>query len=107
MQIHNKNDAVIKGRLAIGTPNQTSDQLSVNGTIRAKEIKLEANNWPDYVFEEGYELMPLPAVKAHIDKEGHLPGLKSATEYQEQGVNMLELNQMLLKKVEELNYLHY
>jgi hypothetical protein len=76
--------------------------VNVNGTIRAKEIKLEATNWPDYVFEEGYDLMPLEEVKVHIDQKGHLPGLKPAKEYGEQGVGMMELNQKLLEKIEEL-----
>lgn len=89
------------GKVGIGTISPT-EKLEVNGTIRAKEIKLEATNWPDYVFEEGYELMPLEEVKIHIDQKGHLPGLKSAKEYQEQGVNMLDLNQQLLEKIEEL-----
>ena len=89
------------GNLGVGITNP-SQKLEVNGTIRAKEIKLEATNWPDYVFEKGYGLMPLQEVKAHIDLKGHLPGLKSAREYKEEGVGMLELNQKLLEKVEEL-----
>ncbi|MCH7403552.1 tail fiber protein [Belliella kenyensis] len=89
------------GNVGIGTTTP-SNKLEVNGTIRAKEVKLEATNWPDYVFEKDYELMPLEAVKSFIDQKGHLPGLKSAKEYEEEGVNMLELNQKLLEKVEEL-----
>ncbi|MEX2594030.1 MAG: hypothetical protein WD426_14750 [Anditalea sp.] len=65
-------------------------------------LKIYIANWPDYVFGKGYELMPLEEVKAYIDQKGHLPGLKSAREYGEDGVNMLELNQKLLEKVEEM-----
>ncbi|MCH7403553.1 interleukin-like EMT inducer domain-containing protein [Belliella kenyensis] len=89
------------GNIGIGT-NSPNNKLEVNGTIRAKEVKLEATNWPDYVFEKDYKLMPLEAVKSFIDQKGHLPGLKSAKEYEEEGVNMLELNQKLLEKVEEV-----
>jgi len=89
------------GNVGIGTASPTH-KLEVNGTIRAKEIKLEATSWPDYVFEDGYQLMPLEEVKVHIDQKGHLPGLKPAKEYGEQGVSMMELNQKLLEKIEEL-----
>jgi len=88
-------------KIGIGT-NSPTEKLSVNGTIRSREIKLEAVNWPDYVFGKGYGLMPLEEVKAYIDQKGHLPGFKPACEYGEEGVNMLELNQKLLEKVEEL-----
>ncbi|MCH7408718.1 hypothetical protein MM239_04880 [Belliella sp. DSM 111904] len=89
------------GNVGIGTllPNH---RLEVNGTIRAKEVKLEATNWPDYVFGKDYELIPLEEVDAFIGEYGHLPGLKSAKVYEEEGVNILELNQKLLEKVEEV-----
>lgn len=89
------------GNLGIGTLNP-AHKLEVNGTIRAKEIKLEATAWPDYVFEDGYELLPLEKVKAHIDQKGHLPGLKPAKDYETDGVHIIELNKKLLEKIEEL-----
>jgi|GEM_PF-370844 len=87
--------------VGIGTTTPDS-KLSVNGNIRAHEIKLETSNWPDYVFEEGYQQMSLEDVEAFIAEHSHLPGLKSAEVYKEEGVDMMELNQKLLEKIEEL-----
>ena len=89
------------GNVGIGTSSPTN-KLEVNGTIRAKEVKLEASNWPDYVFGENYLRSSLPEVQKYIKNHGHLPGLKSAIYYKTEGVNILELNQILLEKLEEL-----
>ncbi len=89
------------GKVGIGTQTPNS-KLSVNGNIRAQEIKLEATNWPDYVFGENYRQPGLEELEVFIKANGHLPGLKSAKEYQEEGVDIMELNQKLLEKIEEL-----
>lgn len=91
----------VQGNVGIGT-DTPRERLSVNGNIRAKEIKVEANNWPDYVFQQGYYLMPLPKVKNYIEINGHLPEIPKAQEVEEQGVSLGEMNKLLLKKVEEL-----
>src|SRR5690606_24505185 len=91
----------VQGNVGIGT-DTPRERLSVNGNIRAKEIKVEANNWPDYVFHENYHLRPLPEVKNYIEINGHLPEIPKAKEVEEQGVSLGEMNKLLLKKVEEL-----
>jgi len=89
------------GNVGIGT-NTPADKLSVNGNIRAKEVKVETANWPDYVFQPNYELQKLSEVKAYIDQHHHLPELPSATQVEKEGINLGELNAKLLKKIEEL-----
>ena len=89
------------GNVGIGT-NTPSEKLSVNGTIRSKEVKVEASPWPDYVFEEGYKLRSLEETKTYIDTHKHLPEVPSAQEIEENGVALGEMNMLLLKKIEEL-----
>lgn len=89
------------GNVGIGTSNPT-DKLSVNGNIRAQSIKVETTNWPDYVFNEEYTLLSLPELKNYLDNNKHLPELPSAKQVETDGVNLGEMNKLLVKKVEEL-----
>nr|WP_315425082.1 hypothetical protein [uncultured Pedobacter sp.] len=89
------------GNVGIGTTNPT-ERLSVNGKVRAKEIKVEASNWPDYVFEEGYQVGTLEGLESYIKANKHLPGMPSAKEVKANGIELGELNKKLLEKIEEL-----
>ena len=89
------------GNVGIDTINP-KEKLSVNGNIRAKEIKVEAENWPDYVFEPTYMPMSLPELESYILKNKHLPGIPTAKETETDGVELGKLNKMLLKQQEEL-----
>ncbi|MDN5217119.1 hypothetical protein QQ020_33920 [Fulvivirgaceae bacterium BMA12] len=89
------------GNVGIGTVNPGNFRLAVNGQIRAKEIKVEAN-WSDFVFEDDYNLRPLADVEAFILANKHLPDIPSAVEVEENGVNLGEIGSKLLQKIEEL-----
>ncbi|UGU18147.1 tail fiber protein [Sinomicrobium kalidii] len=91
------------GRVGIGTGSPDAE-LTVKGKIHTQEVKVDLNGSvaPDYVFKEGYELRSLEEVQAHIKEKGHLPGIPSAEEMKEEGVNLKEMNLKLLEKVEEL-----
>lgn len=91
----------ISGNVGIGT-NTPREALSVNGNIRAKQIKVEIANWPDYVFKPTYQLPSLTEVKTYIDQNQHLPEIPSEQEIAKDGQNLGEMNKLLLKKVEEL-----
>ncbi|MEM7551407.1 MAG: hypothetical protein AAF363_17125 [Bacteroidota bacterium] len=91
----------VSGNLGIGVEN-ASYKLEVNGTIRTKEVIVEPSPWPDYVFEEEYELTSLKETEAFIKENSHLPEIPSAAQVQEEGINVGEMNALLLKKIEEL-----
>eukprot|EP01133_Synstelium_polycarpum_P010059 gene10059-11734_t len=87
--------------VGIGTTSP-KEKLSVNGKIRAQEIKVETAGWPDYVFEESYKLPVLAETEKHIKEKGHLPGIPSAAEVKANGVELGEMSAKLLQKIEEL-----
>ena len=59
--------------------------------------------FPDYVFADDYDLLPLDELQEYITKHQHLPNIKSAQEYEAEGsMSLGEMNLILLEKVEEL-----
>ena len=95
------NDLSVNGNVGIGTLNTQGFKLAVNGTIRAKEIKVESG-WADFVFKKDYQLPTLKDVEKHINENGHLPNIPTEAEVKANGVNLGEMNTLLLQKIEEL-----
>lgn len=75
--------------------------LSVSGKVRAKSVKVYTT-WADYVFEDGYKLPTLTEVENHIKEKGHLQDIPSAKEVEAKGIELGEMNKLLLQKIEEL-----
>ena len=95
------NNLYVDANVGIGTLTP-QEKLSVNGKIRAKEIKVEATGWPDYVFKPDYEKMSLQELDIYIKANGHLPEVPSAAHAEKEGIALGEINKVLLKKIEEL-----
>lgn len=89
------------GNLGIGTRSPDA-KLAVNGTIHSKEVKVDMNGWPDYVFKKEYNLPTLQEVEKHINEKGHLENIPSEEEVLKNGINLGEMNSKLLQKIEEL-----
>jgi hypothetical protein len=94
-------DLTAMGNVGIGTATPR-EKLSVNGNIRAKEVKVESINWPDYVFEEGYDIGTLKGLESYIKTNKHLPEMPSAKEVETNGLAVSEMLKLQQKKIEEL-----
>lgn len=92
------------GRTQIGnTGIQSGYMLSVAGKVKATEIMVaELADWSDYVFLDDYILPKLHEVESFINTNKHLPDIPSETEVKEEGINLGEMDALLLKKIEEL-----
>lgn len=91
------------GNVGIGTDKTTGFKLSVAGKVRAEEIEVSlSSGWADYVFAKDYKLTPLTEVEKYIEENNHLSDVPSAAEVEENGVNLGEMDAILLKKIEEL-----
>ena len=89
------------GNVGIGASNPTV-KLDVTGVVRAHEVKVCLNQGCDYVFDDDYELMNLNDLSFFIKTNKHLPDVAPAAQMEEEGINLSEMNALLLKKVEEL-----
>lgn len=89
------------GDVGIGTTTPR-EKLSVNGNIRSREIKVDAENWPDFVFTQDYKKISLSDLEAYIQLNKHLPGMPSAAEVEKNGIALGEMNKVLLQRLEEL-----
>ncbi len=90
-----------QGYVGIGT-RVPKEMLSVNGKMRAHELKVETTGWPDYVFKSDYDLLSLEELEAFVQANGHLPEVPKAEDVEADGVWVGEMNKVLLKKIEEL-----
>jgi len=89
------------GNMGIGITNP-QNKLDVNGRIHSQSVLIDMNGWSDYVFKKDYKLPSLSDVKNYIDQNQHLPEIPSEQQITKDGLNLGEMNKLLMKKVEEL-----
>jgi hypothetical protein len=71
-------------------------------TIAATNLTVKMDNLADFVFKPGYKLISLAEVENYINENKHLPNMPSAEKVKTSGMNVAEMNNLLLRKVEEL-----
>ncbi|RPD42832.1 hypothetical protein [Chitinophaga barathri] len=92
------------GNVGIGTGINTPSmyKLAVEGAIGARKVKVMQGTWADFVFHDDYKLPSLHEVESFVKTNKHLPGIPSEAEVIKEGVDVGEMNKLLLQKVEEL-----
>jgi hypothetical protein len=99
----------VNGKTLIGDPTTVTlpgtYNLYVQNGILTEKLRVSVVNsgtWADYVFEKNYALKSLKEVEEFVKANKHLPEVPSACEVEESGVDMIEMDATLLKKIEEL-----
>ena len=95
------------GRIGIGYTDfddiAGNHKLFVAGGITAEEVKVKLKGeWHDKIFLGNYRLLPLSELEIYVKMNQHLPDIPTETEVRANGINLGEMNALLLKKVEEL-----
>jgi hypothetical protein len=95
---------ILYDKVSIGASTQRAGCiLTVNGKIAAEEFEIMTDvAVPDYVFGKYYKLRSLKELEDYIKTHNHLPEVPSAGEVKQNGYKVAEMNNTLLKKVEEL-----
>ncbi|MBT3208836.1 MAG: hypothetical protein HN347_10865 [Bacteroidetes bacterium] len=73
-----------------------------NRKLFAHEIEIKIGSFSDFVFDEDYKLKNLSDLEKFIKTYKHLPNVPSEQEVVKNGLNLGEMDALLLEKVEEL-----
>lgn len=99
------------GYVGIGSINP-DEKLTVKGKIHAEEVRVDLQVPADYVFQKYYTgksdlksdyVMPtLAEVEKFTKENNHLPSVPSAQEIKDKGLQLGEMSNAMLQKIEEL-----
>lgn len=101
------NNITMNAKLSINTSNRFADgyeyALAVSGGILTTEVLVkEVSEWYDFVFDDDYELKSIQELEQYINSNGHLPDMPSENDVLNKGYGLVEMDGLLLKKIEEL-----
>jgi hypothetical protein len=100
MKVMNTGQVTIGTRQPIGS--YSGYKLGVDGDIVCTRAVVQAGSWADFVFKPDYDLPTLTSVEEYITKNKHLPNVPSEQTILKNGVDVGDMNKILLQKVEEL-----
>ena len=94
------------GQVTIGLRHPAvahSDALfGVDGKAIFTSVWVTQTSWADDVFKPNYQLPDLSYVETYYSNNQHLPNIPSEKEVLENGVNVSDMQKLLLQKIEEL-----
>ncbi|SNR87867.1 hypothetical protein [Flavobacterium sp. ov086] len=101
----------VDGNVGIGSTNP-DEKLTVKGKIHAEEVIVDLAIPADYVFEKyytgksslksDYVMLTLAEIEQFAKENNHLPNVPSAQEIKDKGLQLGEMSNILLQKIEEL-----
>ena len=96
----NDNGDIVMGSTTVAP--KAGYKLSVDGKVVCEELLVQLSPWPDYVFKPEYKLASLLEIEQFILKNNHLPGIPTAAEVESEGLNVGQMQQLMMEKIEEL-----
>lgn len=96
--------SIVTGDMTVGGSLRSGSGFvcSPNGQVKAKEVRVTLQGWSDFVFEPGYQLPSLAELEDFVQQHRHLPDIPSEREVSACGIDLGQMNALLLQKVEEL-----
>jgi hypothetical protein len=101
----------VNGKMLVGDPSVVNLNttyaygLYVQNGVLTSKVRVSVVNsatWADYVFDPSYQLRSLKETERFVKENKHLPEIPSASEVQQDGIDMVTMDAALLKKIEEL-----
>lgn len=100
------NNITLKGKIGVNMKNDLSGMdygMAVRGGVLTDEVFIrEVSEWHDDVFKDNYNLMSLSDLERYIKVNGHLPEMPSEEDVLSHGYSMVDIQSLLVKKIEEL-----
>lgn len=77
-------------------------KVTNQGVVWATEVNIDLGPFPDYVFDEDYQLLSLESLSDSIKINGHLPNFPSGQQIEQDEVGIGEITRLQQEKIEEL-----